>query len=410
MVLIEGFGRYRNYYRDALDKVGVTVNLMKVGTYKSFAEPFIGNGPSRGGDRAGRRPVQRAVGQLHRPASRRTASCRPAPSTRPSTACRELMAAGRRQCRQAGAADQAGRRPQDPRRSARDDDQARRARPREQDLPPGVVQRLPGAPASQAVRRRRRRDRRFRRHHRRQRQPGRDRRHVHRQPDPPRARGRPDQGRRAARRFAGRQRLRLGADPARAGTDARRRQAGGGVDGQRGRIGRLLDFDGGRRSDRRPDHDHRLDRRVRDPADRREGGRQAGHPHRRRHAPPGWPTPTTRCARSTRASASWSRAASTTSTASSPPRRRWRARPRRPRSTKSGRAGSGPARRRKERGLVDRWAATATRITSAAQRAKLGDDYRVAYIEQDELALRALAGACSAPRPRRRSTSRSSWA
>ncbi len=46
MVLIEGFGRYRNYYRDALDKVGVTVNLMKVGTYKSFAEPFIGNGPS----------------------------------------------------------------------------------------------------------------------------------------------------------------------------------------------------------------------------------------------------------------------------------------------------------------------------------------------------------------------------
>ena len=46
MVLIEGFGRHRNYYRDALDKVGVTVNLMKVGTYKSFAEPFIGNGPS----------------------------------------------------------------------------------------------------------------------------------------------------------------------------------------------------------------------------------------------------------------------------------------------------------------------------------------------------------------------------
>jgi protease-4 len=46
MVMIEGFGRHRNYYRDALDKVGVTVNLMKVGTYKSFAEPFIGNGPS----------------------------------------------------------------------------------------------------------------------------------------------------------------------------------------------------------------------------------------------------------------------------------------------------------------------------------------------------------------------------
>ncbi len=46
MVSIQGFGHYRNYYRDALDKLGVTVNLLRVGTYKSFAEPYIGNGPS----------------------------------------------------------------------------------------------------------------------------------------------------------------------------------------------------------------------------------------------------------------------------------------------------------------------------------------------------------------------------
>ncbi|KQN70401.1 signal peptide peptidase SppA [Duganella sp. Leaf61] len=46
VVMIEGYGRYRNYYRDALDKLGVTVNLMRVGTYKSFAEPYIANGPS----------------------------------------------------------------------------------------------------------------------------------------------------------------------------------------------------------------------------------------------------------------------------------------------------------------------------------------------------------------------------
>lgn len=45
-VFLEGFGRHRNYYRDALDKIGVTVNLMRVGTYKSFAEPYIANGPS----------------------------------------------------------------------------------------------------------------------------------------------------------------------------------------------------------------------------------------------------------------------------------------------------------------------------------------------------------------------------
>lgn len=46
-VMLSGFGRYRNYYRDALDKVGITVNLMKVGTYKSFAEPYIANAPSQ---------------------------------------------------------------------------------------------------------------------------------------------------------------------------------------------------------------------------------------------------------------------------------------------------------------------------------------------------------------------------
>jgi len=46
MVYLEGFGRYRNYYRDALDKLGVSVNLIRVGTYKSAAEPFIANAPS----------------------------------------------------------------------------------------------------------------------------------------------------------------------------------------------------------------------------------------------------------------------------------------------------------------------------------------------------------------------------
>jgi len=46
MVALEGFGGHRNYYRDALDKLGVTVNLMRVGTYKSFGEPFIANEPS----------------------------------------------------------------------------------------------------------------------------------------------------------------------------------------------------------------------------------------------------------------------------------------------------------------------------------------------------------------------------
>jgi len=43
---LTGYGGYRNYYRDTLDKLGITVNLIRVGTYKSAAEPFIANGPS----------------------------------------------------------------------------------------------------------------------------------------------------------------------------------------------------------------------------------------------------------------------------------------------------------------------------------------------------------------------------
>jgi protease-4 len=43
---LDGYGKYRTYYRDALDKLGVTVNLLRVGTFKSAAEPLIANGPS----------------------------------------------------------------------------------------------------------------------------------------------------------------------------------------------------------------------------------------------------------------------------------------------------------------------------------------------------------------------------
>ncbi|MEZ5461109.1 signal peptide peptidase SppA [Dokdonella sp.] len=42
-VLLEGFSSYRSYYRDALDKLGVDVHLIKVGEYKSAAEPYVLN-------------------------------------------------------------------------------------------------------------------------------------------------------------------------------------------------------------------------------------------------------------------------------------------------------------------------------------------------------------------------------
>ena len=46
MTYLSGFGSLRNYYKDALDKLGVTVNVMRVGTFKSAVEPFIANEPS----------------------------------------------------------------------------------------------------------------------------------------------------------------------------------------------------------------------------------------------------------------------------------------------------------------------------------------------------------------------------
>lgn len=46
-VLVEGYGRQRNYYKDALDKVGVQANVIRVGKYKNAGEPYFTNGPSK---------------------------------------------------------------------------------------------------------------------------------------------------------------------------------------------------------------------------------------------------------------------------------------------------------------------------------------------------------------------------
>ncbi len=45
-VLLTGFGGYRTYYKDAFDKLGVSVTVIKAGAYKSFAEQYIANAPS----------------------------------------------------------------------------------------------------------------------------------------------------------------------------------------------------------------------------------------------------------------------------------------------------------------------------------------------------------------------------
>lgn len=42
-VFLEGYGVYRKYFKDALDKLGVEINVFRVGQYKSFVEPFTRN-------------------------------------------------------------------------------------------------------------------------------------------------------------------------------------------------------------------------------------------------------------------------------------------------------------------------------------------------------------------------------
>ncbi|HSQ71010.1 MAG TPA: signal peptide peptidase SppA, partial [Rubrivivax sp.] len=46
MVHIEGYGRYRSYYKDLLDRVGVTAHVLRVGKFKSFGETYSANAPS----------------------------------------------------------------------------------------------------------------------------------------------------------------------------------------------------------------------------------------------------------------------------------------------------------------------------------------------------------------------------
>ncbi|MCU0305219.1 MAG: signal peptide peptidase SppA [Thermoanaerobaculales bacterium] len=41
MVLLEGYGRYRMYYKEGIDKLGLDVHVFRVGEYKSYVEPYL---------------------------------------------------------------------------------------------------------------------------------------------------------------------------------------------------------------------------------------------------------------------------------------------------------------------------------------------------------------------------------
>lgn len=49
---ISGFGGYRNYYHDALEHLGITINVFRAGKYKSAVEPLTSNSPSKEAEEA----------------------------------------------------------------------------------------------------------------------------------------------------------------------------------------------------------------------------------------------------------------------------------------------------------------------------------------------------------------------
>ena len=87
MVVLEGYGRYRNYYKDLLDRVGVTANVLRVGKLQELRRAFSANAPSKEALESEGALYGVAVAELDPAASRRRASCRPAASRRPSNRC-----------------------------------------------------------------------------------------------------------------------------------------------------------------------------------------------------------------------------------------------------------------------------------------------------------------------------------
>ena len=60
LIMLDGFGGYRTYFKDALDRLGVQGHVMRVGSFKNAAEPYTANAPSaatREADGAVRRAV-----------------------------------------------------------------------------------------------------------------------------------------------------------------------------------------------------------------------------------------------------------------------------------------------------------------------------------------------------------------
>ena len=70
-VLLEGFGRWRNYYKEGLDRLGVEVHVFRVGEYKSLRRALPAQRHVAGGARDVARRLRRPVARLPRRRRRR---------------------------------------------------------------------------------------------------------------------------------------------------------------------------------------------------------------------------------------------------------------------------------------------------------------------------------------------------
>ncbi|MGH8223158.1 MAG: S49 family peptidase, partial [Woeseiaceae bacterium] len=56
-VFLQGFGRYRNYFKSAIDKLKIDWNIFRVGTHKSAVEPFMRDDMSDEDEESSRRLI-----------------------------------------------------------------------------------------------------------------------------------------------------------------------------------------------------------------------------------------------------------------------------------------------------------------------------------------------------------------
>ena len=111
LVAIDGYERYRTYYKDLFDKLGVEVNLFRVGAYKSAAEVYVRTDMSPE-DREESLAYLNALWLSYRTAVAEARGLTPTDISDYVDQSRARHARGQGRCRQGGARREAGHGPQ----------------------------------------------------------------------------------------------------------------------------------------------------------------------------------------------------------------------------------------------------------------------------------------------------------